>query len=264
MKLSSHRGFTLVELLVVIAIIAILSVSVSTLFTGTREQARDARIKSSLSSARTEAEQIYGTSFPNTYVPICFETMVGLANTYLGADGTVQEYQCLSSQDAWVAIFPLYRGGYWCSDGKGRSMAVEGFVPYSAAQYMDCLQATAEDNETQSPPPEEIDPEGTGSDDVPTITLDGSGTVEIYSPSNNPFQGNAWHKYHEPGYSASDNTDGDITDSIVVEGPVLVGSNTEVSCREYYYELYYSVTNSGGISASPQTRDITHFRCQEP
>lgn len=261
---TRRSGFTLLELLIVIAIIAILSAVINATFGDTRDQARDAKIKRSLSSMRNTAEEVYTSVSPNSYQPVCFETMVDLTNAHLPQDGSTQNYQCLSTKDAWVAIFPLYQGGYWCSDGLGRSIAVSGFVEYTASQYMDCLQATASDPNAQAPPSEEIDPEGTGSSDIPTITLYGDSNVSIYSPSNNPFTGNAWHKYYEPGYAATDDTDGDITEDIVTIGPTFTGSNTSLSCPEYYYDLVYTVTNSGGNSAAQATRNITHHRCQAP
>lgn len=56
--------------------------------------------------------------------------------------------------------------------------------------------------------------------------------------------------YVEAGASASDDTDGDITDDIVIHGSVNTG-------RTGTYEVTYNVTDTCGNSAEPQTRLVT-------
>jgi len=257
------RGFTLIELLVALAIIGILSVSVSILAGGAKDKARDSLVKQNLSSIRFSAEEVYFTNYPHTYLPVCFDSIVDLILKDL--DRVVlesgQNYQCLSSTEEWLAIFPLRNGGYWCSDGKGRSMGVDGFVEFSSSEYMDCTRAVEEDAEVETPPPPAS---GGGSTATPVITLNGSSEITIYSQSNNPFRGGAWHKYHEPGYGASDAQDGEISEDIVVIGPNLVSQGGPNSCKQYVYEISYTVVNSGGISSNPVTRTVTHNRCHEP
>ncbi|MEK7182360.1 MAG: DUF5011 domain-containing protein, partial [Patescibacteria group bacterium] len=61
---------------------------------------------------------------------------------------------------------------------------------------------------------------------------------------------NVGDTYIEPGFTATDNEDGDITGSVVVSGSV----NTGVAG---VYTLTYNVTDSGGATAIQQTRTIT-------
>ena len=96
------------------------------------------------------------------------------------------------------------------------------------------------------------------------MTLLGSTNVEIWSPSNNPFKGGAWHKYHEPGFTATDAEDGDLTAEVVVNGPNLIQTYGPKSCKIKEYEIYYSVTDSDGNSDGPDTRYITHHKCHGP
>ncbi len=259
------KGFTLVELLVALTIIGLLAGASVATFKGAREKAKASLVKQNLSSIRSTAEEVYFTSYPNTYLPVCFESMVDLILKDLGDATAVedQDYQCLSSSDRWLAIFPLATGGYWCSDGLGRSLPVDGFVPYSSPEYMDCLLAIEPEPEVVPPPDGETGEPG-GSTATPVITLSGASTVDLYSKSNNPFKGGAWHKFHEPGYSASDAFDGDISLDIVVVGPTLVSQGGPNSCKTKTYEMEYSVTNSGGNSASTATRTIIHHRCKQP
>ena len=64
-------------------------------------------------------------------------------------------------------------------------------------------------------------------DKIPTITLNGNTTTYIYLGNN----------YYEPGYSASDNCDGDITDKVVVTNNV----NTKKLGK---YTIKYEITDS--------------------
>lgn len=69
--------------------------------------------------------------------------------------------------------------------------------------------------------------------DAPTITLSGYDNMSIYKGSS----------YSEPGYSAVDNCDGDITSKVVITGsvdPNNIGT----------YELKYSVTDNSGKESS--------------
>ncbi|TSD02569.1 MAG: hypothetical protein Athens071416_626 [Parcubacteria group bacterium Athens0714_16] len=61
---------------------------------------------------------------------------------------------------------------------------------------------------------------------------------------------NVGDTYVEPGFTATDNEDGDITSSVVVSGSV----NTSVAG---VYTLTYNVIDSGSLSAIEQTRIIT-------
>ncbi len=73
----------------------------------------------------------------------------------------------------------------------------------------------------------------------PVITLAGANPMEI-------SQGES---YVEPGYSATDNADGDITANVSISGSVdstIVGS----------YTLTYAVSDSSGNAAAPATRTV--------
>lgn len=70
---------------------------------------------------------------------------------------------------------------------------------------------------------------------APTLTLLGENTV--YVPLNGTWQ--------EPGYAASDTTDGNLTSAVVVEGSV---DTTQLGS----YTLTYRVTNSAGLTTTAQ------------
>ena len=126
---------------------------------------------------------------------------------------------------------------------------------------MKCIHAIAPDPEPDPPPPPEG---GGGGNTAPVLTLLGSASIEIWSPSNNPFKGGAWHKFHEPGYTAIDAEDGDLRGSVAVLGPTLISSGGPKNCREKTYELVYSVSDSGGLSDGPDTRTVLHHKCHGP
>lgn len=75
--------------------------------------------------------------------------------------------------------------------------------------------------------------------DAPTLSLKGS--EEYYVILNN--------KYNDPGYSASDNCDGDLTDKVVVKG------NVDTS-KEGKYTITYEVEDSSKNKAT-KTRVVT-------
>ena len=69
--------------------------------------------------------------------------------------------------------------------------------------------------------------------DNPVISLKGNSSISIY----------VGKKFYDPGYTASDNCDGDITDKVVIEGTV---NNSKTGT----YTIKYSVTDSSGNSSS--------------
>ena len=73
----------------------------------------------------------------------------------------------------------------------------------------------------------------------PTITLSGSSTVTV------PFAS----AYSEPGYTATDPEDGDLTSSVIVTG--MVDTTTTGT-----YRLYYDVADRFGNKAVQQTRTV--------
>lgn len=69
--------------------------------------------------------------------------------------------------------------------------------------------------------------------DMPTINLNGNSTISLY----------LGNRYYEPGYTASDNCDGDITSNVVVSGSVDTS-------RIGTYNLKYEVTDSSNNKVS--------------
>ena len=76
----------------------------------------------------------------------------------------------------------------------------------------------------------------------PDITLKGSATMSI-------TVGSVWSEI-EPGYTAKDDVDGDITDKVTVNGTV----NTSTPG---VYTLTYAVKDQAGNFATPKTRTVT-------
>lgn len=70
-------------------------------------------------------------------------------------------------------------------------------------------------------------------EDSPAIELKGNSTIYLY----------VGNSYNEPGYTASDNCDGDITDKVEVSGNVNTSSSGT-------YKITYSVTDSNDNSSS--------------
>ena len=80
-------------------------------------------------------------------------------------------------------------------------------------------------------------------EEIPSITLNGDGTIYLYV-------GNG---YSEPGYSALDNCDGDITDKVVVSGEVSINNPGT-------YKITYSVTDSNNNTSSVERTVIVRKR----
>jgi prepilin-type N-terminal cleavage/methylation domain-containing protein len=75
-----NKGFTLIELLVVIAIIGILAAIVLVSLRGAPARANDARIKSDINQARTQAELIWADN--SSYADLCAVTLNENADGY--------------------------------------------------------------------------------------------------------------------------------------------------------------------------------------
>ena len=110
------KGFTLIELLVVIAIIGILSAVVLVALSGPKTKAKNASIKSSLSSMRNLGEIFFSNS--NSYANFCNDLEVskamtaasksaGLSGVFnINEAGTASKATCRSSATAWAAEVP--------------------------------------------------------------------------------------------------------------------------------------------------------------
>jgi len=72
---------------------------------------------------------------------------------------------------------------------------------------------------------------------------------EITLSGYNPTYVNLDSTYIEPGYSANDDVDGDITNNVKVTG--TVDTHTEGD-----YTLYYNVSDKAGNAAEEQSRKV--------
>jgi len=134
--MSKKRGFTLIELLVVIAIIGILSSIVLVALRSARNQAKDARIISSMSQIRSMAEVLYsGTSYSDLDC-----TVVAAACT-CGNSSVDQLCEDIYAQNASATLtfhvgseycvqVSLLNGGVFCIDSTG-------YAGKAATQYCD-------------------------------------------------------------------------------------------------------------------------------
>jgi len=129
LKKKKKKGFTLIELLVVIAIIGILASIVLVSVNSARNRAKDAAIKGSMESIRTEAELSYDTD--SDYSAICHATDGTLADTgnYTKIETSVTNQnggsvfcQTCSSASAYEAHSVLAAStDSWCVDSEGFS-----------------------------------------------------------------------------------------------------------------------------------------------
>lgn len=140
-----EKGFTLIELLVVIAIISLLATVVLASLNSVRSKARDASIKSNLSSMRGQAEIYY--DIPGNYgVPFDLGPCAATAGTLFEdariqnflesagnssiANGGVSRGTCASTANAWAVSVPLYSdpNESWCVDNQGSSLQITGDI----------------------------------------------------------------------------------------------------------------------------------------
>ncbi len=116
---TTQKGFTLIELLVVIAIIGILASVVLASLNTARKKGADAKIKSELVNARTQAELYYNTN-QFSYGGICSDsTFISMVNDDLDGGGN----NCQDSDTAWAVSVTLNTPGAekWCVDSTGFS-----------------------------------------------------------------------------------------------------------------------------------------------
>jgi type IV pilus assembly protein PilA len=119
------KGFTLIELLVVIAIIGILSSVVLASLNTARNKGADAAIKSTVDSARAQAELYYDAN-NQSYASVCTGSVGGvngIAAMVSGVNTNGGTATCTSTATTWMLYSPLKSssGTYWCTDYTGTS-----------------------------------------------------------------------------------------------------------------------------------------------
>jgi len=122
MKNMSKRGFTLIELLVVIAIIGILASIVLVSFPGATKRAKDSRLMSAISQARTEMVSYEANN--GTYVGFAPSAAIlaeVVKNSPNGVSlstslGTATQGACM-----YVALNELDSTTWYCADSTGRA-----------------------------------------------------------------------------------------------------------------------------------------------
>lgn len=143
--LNNRKGFTLIELLVVIAIIGVMSSVVMASLNNARSKGKDASIKASMSSIRSQVELYYDNN-GNSYAPVTALAIttssnicttqtavnnvlgdVNVKNALLGidvqngTDAVTGAITCVASSTGWAVSSPLNLGGNWCVDYKGNA-----------------------------------------------------------------------------------------------------------------------------------------------
>ncbi len=148
------KGFTLIELLVVIAIIGILASIVLVAFPGATKKAKDSRIVSAISQARTVMVYIWGNDGDYGNFTCTHEDMITLCqeiDTNYGGDGglpqpTIADCLTCGAQDGPAACIysPLNaKDDYWyCADSTGVAGFVSG-VENNPGGVGCCVPATA-------------------------------------------------------------------------------------------------------------------------
>lgn len=136
------KGFTLIELLVVVAIIGILASVVLASLNTARAKGADAAIKANLANIRAQAELVYDSATPNSYVAVCANAnviaAVAAAASAGGATvGTVDAapdgtHAVCQDGTAWAVQAPLKTSGTWCVDSVGTSAARVSFMAAGA------------------------------------------------------------------------------------------------------------------------------------
>lgn len=141
------RGFTLIELLVVIAIIGILASIVLVAFPGATKKAKDSRIISAISQARTVMVYSYGNdgNYDNFDCDLSDMTVLceEIADNHPTKDTepTIVKKTASDSKEACIYSLLNAKEDYWyCADSTGRA----GFTTDDPGGSGFCVAGTAE------------------------------------------------------------------------------------------------------------------------
>jgi len=140
-----NKSFTLIELLVVIAIVGFLATIVLVNVSGSKVQARDAHIKTSMHQVRNAAEMSY-TKNNESYTDVCDETDLtpdgdptlssigdfGLLEEAIKKDNGNKDVVCYESSDkkdfAVASPMVYQEGKYWCVESAGPSIELDHLI----------------------------------------------------------------------------------------------------------------------------------------
>ncbi len=122
----SKRGFTLIELLVVIAIIGILASIVLVSFPGASRKAKDSRIVSAISQARTVMSYVYANDGNYDSFLCTHNDMTNLCTEITGSGGTnpVPTIKNAASNSTAACVWSVLtaKTSYWyCASSDGRA-----------------------------------------------------------------------------------------------------------------------------------------------
>jgi len=124
---KKKKGFTLIELLVVIAIIGILSSIVFFAMRGATSRARDAKIISAMSQARSLAEISFNDNNAS-YGQVCATSTIGNIQTEIRNAGG-NDFLCYPTSTAYCMKVRLNNNNWWCIDSTAVSKQCTGGEP---------------------------------------------------------------------------------------------------------------------------------------
>jgi type II secretory pathway pseudopilin PulG len=282
-RVLGFSGFSLVEVLVVIGIIVLLLGVITVSVRASKANAADAETKKTLSEIALKAEEQdiapgvidYSTAFTAIDAP---SAIVDLASKLKLTEG---DYQYVSEHDSYAIVFPLKKGDYYCVDSKSHATGKVVTGLFAETGPKNCDTATRvvvrpDGWDTDFWGGGDNGGGGGGSGQAPVIVLLGANPdpqpygyfpegVEppencynsLPGPGDGGFIGGGivplpdyCLSYVEPGYTATDAEDGDLTSEVVINTTIHT-----VDCFAYVARDY-SVTDSSGntTTVSRQTQ----------